>query len=217
MSFVRSVVLLRLSGMPRKAEYKPLPSKQCAYCSQEYPAKRRSRTCGAEECVVRDVTHQALTNVKRIGDCELWQGFFRKKGHVPMICADLYDADGTKRRKEYRAMVFRWPNPEETAGRLFKNRCGNPDCVTVEHTELQKKTVVNNHGHIKAKLPAQPLLDYIRRLEEREPDLVLGTGRERIHRYERDGQLSVTSADSFCIDVLGVHPTAVFGELFFEV
>lgn len=196
---------------------KPKPPKVCGQCGNEYPARQKAATCGKEPCVVAEITKKAINNVRKDGDCEVWLGFFRQKGHVPTICAAVYDEDGNRERKDFRVMQLRWPTPEQANGRVFENRCGNPDCVSLAHNILRLPKTKNDHSRILAKLPAQPLLDYVHRLEKANPELTLGPGRERIHRYEREGELSVTSADSFCIDVLGVHPTAVFGELFFEV
>lgn len=56
--------------------------------------------------------------------------------------------------------------------------------------------------------PAQPLLDFMK---------ARGISLPHYHERPKPGsRISLERMDAICIDVLGVHPSAVYGELYFK-
>ena len=95
-----------------------------------------------------------------------------------------------------------------------ENECGTRGCVNLTHNRLMQKIGQNrNPLVISARLPVEPLLDFFAR---HKPDRIPDSYAESLRRAAHRGYVSVTTADALCIDVLGIHPTAVYGDLFYE-
>lgn len=90
-------------------------------------------------------------------------------------------------------------------------KCINDGCEreskTVRKPGMCQRCYQRQHFGYAARvlLPAQPLREYAERVGKS-----LGKGRPE------HNQLSLEKADELCIDVLGVHPYEVYGDLYFQ-
>lgn len=188
----------------RKAD---VPCISCGAVLSLYP--RAQAHCLTEECIEGYARHYAMTNVRQEGECEVWNGQL-KPGGVAYFAVTV-ERGGRDKRRDYRALPLRDPRGKgETKNRQYENLCGTKGCVKVDHNRLVVH-VPRVKRYIAATLPAQPLLERLERVS-------VPSG---FHGYLSDarkkGTFTVTTADMLCIDILGVHPTAVYGDLFYEV
>lgn len=186
--------------------------KPCITCGKPTRSKSGRVYCRTEECAYGFARWWAKENVDKVGDCEIWRGSLRSRGNeAPNF--DVTVGPGGKRRV-YRVISLREEDPSVAKGRNYENECGNPGCVSLLHNKLI--TAGNGSRNpliISAHLPAEPLLDYFAR-SHRTP--LNDNQREALRRGRSRGYFTVTTADTLCIDVLGVHPTAIYGDLFYE-
>lgn len=168
---------------------------------------RASAYCQTEECVTEFARRRAWARVKKVGDCEVWQGPVQMKGRTPIVTLRF-----NNKRRDFRVVTLRDPEGERSTCRRYLRSCGTDRCVTVEHHRIQMGRNLPPTKTIYNRLPWEPLVEWIK-----DRNIVIGNNSGHVLSQAREkGFITVTRADEFCIDVLGVHPTAVYGELFFD-
>ena len=169
---------------------------------------RQKPHCDTEECGVGYARKLAFERVERVGECDVWQGECHKKGGSPIVRLNL-----SHKRRDLRALALRDPDAEQAKYRLYINTCGTPKCVTVEHHYVQLgRTAGPPSQQILAHLPVEPVDEYVRKNK-----IVLGQRAHKpLQQARKKGYFTVTGADAFCIETLGIHPAQLWGDLFFE-
>lgn len=168
---------------------------------------RQKQHCDTEECGVGYARKLAFERVERVGECDVWTGETHKKGGAAIVRLNL---SGT--RRDLRALALRDPDAEKAKYRVYINTCGTPNCVTVEHHYVQ----IGRKGEppsqrILARLPVDPMNEYIEKTET-----VIGAFNHKpLQQARKKGYFTVSGADAFCIDILGIHPVQIWGDLFF--
>lgn len=162
----------------------------------------------------------ARTHVKRVGECEVWQGLYRK-GVTPSM--SVRQQDGSRREMrvlDVRHGYLNTSRDRASAGRAFKNTCGTRGCVVVEHNAVHIGIDHSSKGTLtKNFLPAGPLLKRLDRLElDRQPEETkpLTSGqRTLVSKARRTGRFTVAAVDDLCITILQRHPYELYGQEFY--
>lgn len=180
----------------------------CDICETELTLSgRANHHCQTEACVTAYAHRRAVERVVRVGDCEVWQGSVHRKGRTPIVTLRF-----NNKRRDFRVLALRDPDSARAVCRRYIRSCGTDKCVTVEHHRIQIGRSLPPTKTIYNRLPWEPLAEWIK-----DRNIVIGNGNGHVLSQARDrGFITVTRADEFCIDVLGVHPAAVYGDLFFE-
>lgn len=181
----------------------------CEVCGGTIPARgRANRFCQTDACITEFARRRAWERTEKVGDCEVWQGPVQSKGATPIVTLRF-----NNRRRDFRVLQLRDPDPERATYRRYINSCGTPRCVNLDHHYIQiGRNLPSPQLRILARLPVEPMNEYL----SRNPGVVVGPRSHKpLQQARKKGFFTVTGADAFCIDVLGVHPTAVFGDLFY--
>jgi hypothetical protein len=136
------------------------------------------------------------------GDCLIWQGA------AYVSCGSL----GTMRVAD---LISEVEKGYSSRGDKRTNTCGNAKCVNPDHNPP-----TCGIQHIPYRLPSAPLIRAMKKraslVHERDKKLYsrmmsyMDTGLKR-------GDYSVSDVDKICCDILRIHPTAVYGDLFFTI
>lgn len=185
------------------------PAVDCEVCGTHLGHIGKSNAhCKTMDCIYGFARRRAFDRVRKVGDCEVWLGPTQSKGGTPIVTL-RWD----RKRVDYRVVQLRDPDGELAKGRVYINLCGTPKCVLPEHHHIQ----IGRKGQppsqrILARLPVEPVDTYVRRNK-----IVLG---QREHKplqvARKKGYFTVSGADAFCIDVLGIHPVELYGEAFYD-
>lgn len=138
------------------------------------------------------------------GPCVRWTGAFNKT--VPIL---RFGELGKSKEIGVRPFIYkRLADPDET-GTRFEATCENHWCVAVRHMEPMLPV------RQQPTLPLAPILDFADRRGIELP------AHDMYHAYQQaerhSGQVSITCADRLCINLLGLHPFFIYGDLFYTV
>jgi hypothetical protein len=191
----------------------------CVACGTELKVRgKQQHHCLNDDCNLGYAHYMARTHVVRVGECEVWQGSVRVKrgARVPVVRV-VTERVGSK-RLDLRVLALRDPDRDLAANRVYDRLCGTEDCVTLDHHRLRRQEVVEQvEKEREPRLPAGPLVAafdaYLERIEgvcRADPQHL-----RLVDNARRVGTVALRHADEFCIDVLRVHPTAIYGKEFY--
>jgi hypothetical protein len=184
------------------------PPVDCEVCGTHLGHIGKSNAhCKTPECIYGFARRRAFDRVRQVGDCEVWMGPVQSKGETPIVTL-RWD----RKRVDYRVLQLRDPEPERAKGRVYINLCGTPRCVTVEHHHVQ----IGRKGQppsqqILARLPVEPVDTYVKRNKIK----LDNRAHKPLQMARKKGYFTVTGADAFCIETLGIHPAQLYGEAFY--
>lgn len=190
------------------------PPKQCPSCGNDLLVPQ-AKHCYKEECIRPYMLHRATTYVEKVGECEVWKGYVNKG--VPQM--QVRFGPGRGQRRNHRVLDVRRgfysSKDADAQHNLYVNDCGTLGCCVPEHYHMRSKVELMNKALEKKraatpKLPIEPLREWVQRnFQDRAiPD--------RIWYHLQNDQIDLMIADEICCDDLGIHPYAIFGELFFD-
>jgi hypothetical protein len=189
----------------------------CVACGAELRVRgKQQHHCLNDDCNLGYAHHMARTNVVRVGECEVWQGTVRvKRGARTPVVRVVTERVGST-RLDLRVLALRDPDRDRASNRVYDQLCATEDCVRLDHHRLRRHET-GEPAEKEPRLPAGPLLaafdTYLERIEgvhRADPRFLQITKEAR-----RTGVVALRHADEFCIDVLRVHPTAVYGKEFY--
>lgn len=180
----------------------------CEICGTVLTLRGRANAyCNTEDCCAEYARRRAFERVEQVGDCVVWQGSVHKKGRTPIVTLRFNNM-----RRDFRVVTLRDPEGARSACRKYIRSCDTDRCVNVEHHRIQIGRNLPPPKTIKNRLPWEPLAEWVKTRP-----VVLGEWGCHVLAFARSrGFITVTAADEFCIDVLGVHPIVVYGDAFFD-
>lgn len=186
-----------------------LPKSRCVACGEQLPSVRRSY-CWTEQCAMEYARQRAYSNVDKVGECEVWKDALKGNGQV----AYIYIQTGKRRGRSIRAIDAR-AGDGLSKHRQWENLCGTKGCIMLTHNKLivEKKRL---KLRIDAHLPIEPLVPIWESYDlERAPHMTKHI-RDIYSRAKKQGYITVTNADTLCIDGLRLNPVNVWGDEFFD-
>jgi hypothetical protein len=199
--------------------------KHCMNCGVGLGTTRNIQPhCDEPDCVLAWGLAYIRDNIRVDGDHHIWVGQVDSKHKTPQWAPSFVNEDGSRSKRSFRVLdaLFKEATGEEHRGHPYKNLCGNRKCVNLEHNEpvYSASPYINRPSlTIKAKLPAEPLLREL----DRQRNLGIAEDFPNKHRHDiigkarKTGVITVTQADTICIDYLHMHPAELYGDLFFTV
>lgn len=187
-------------------------NKLCVACGKDLGTSRKIQEhCGREGCMQVWLRWKIEKRIKVVGDCHVWTGSIRK-GDVAYLT--LVRSIRPLERQDFRVLDVL--NPEiESARRNWENLCGTRGCVGITHNRIYVAQTVRPGTRVRAMLPVLPLIEALRRYRIDKDKYMAPRFVRGLEECAKRGTISVTYADEICIDVLGVHPYAVYGEDFY--
>ena len=187
-------------------QHHPTP---CEICGEILMLTRQANAyCQTNECITEFARRRAWdpANFDKVGDCDVWKLSIQHKGSTPIVTLRF-----NNQRRDFRVLALRDSQPERATFRVYVNTCGTPRCVTLEHHYVRYRGPGDPTMRILARLPVEPVDEYVRRNK-----IVIGAMKHKpLQSARKKGWFTVTGADAFCIDVLGIHPAQIYGDLFF--
>ncbi len=163
----------------------------------------------SEECGMAFAKWYAYNNVDKVGDCEVWRG--RPKGGETFRVRLRING----KNLDPRVLDLRAGDTAVGKYKRYRKLCDTPGCVVLEHHEAAVAASTKIPMTINAHLPAEPLVEYFEK-NLRGKVVLSDAPRENFNKGRRQGYFTVSTVDALCIDCFGIHPAAIYGDLFWE-
>lgn len=178
----------------------------CGYCGGRYEKAPQARRdfCSDPGCVERGVLDRVHALIVPEGEHQLWQGKVTWEHQVPH-----FELMVDRKRHHYRVvhLLIKERTGKAPGAKYVARTCDEGRCVALEHHMLTAKAPYALT--IDAELPLEPLLSLL----ESRADL-RGTHNSIIRHVKAKGFWTVSQVDAICCDHLNVHPTTIYGDLF---